>query len=87
MLQKSEKEEFQLLCILQSGEILVHRVFDPYGDADSVSREQFWEKENSLVLDDQTISRTVFELDLGLRRAAIYRETLVSPLTGTTADT
>ncbi|KAL6143512.1 hypothetical protein ACLB2K_054207 [Fragaria x ananassa] len=61
---------------------------DPYEEFDYYDyNQETWEREiSTLVLVDQTSWEYVFEVDLGLG-AAIYKETLVSPLTaGSTAD-
>ncbi|KAK9923983.1 hypothetical protein M0R45_032375 [Rubus argutus] len=67
------KEDLRPLCILENGEILMHRLllYDPDQELDA---------ESLLVLINQKTSKTVFEVDFGFG-AAIYRETLVSPVT------
>ncbi|KAM5581336.1 F-box/kelch-repeat protein [Rosa sericea] len=51
-------------------------------DLDTLYHQQcMWNAESLLVLTNQKTSKAVFEVDLGFG-AAIYRETLVSPVTG-----
>lgn len=66
-LATSPEEYLRPLCILDNGEILIHR------------------GRSVLLLNEQKTLKKVFEADLRFG-AAIYRETLVSPVTGRIAD-
>ncbi|XP_050379987.1 F-box/kelch-repeat protein At3g06240-like [Argentina anserina] len=56
---------------------------DPYDELQRLYDQQMWDRESLLVIVDQTTSNHVLEVDFGFG-AAIYKETLVSPLTGGT---